>query len=442
MGDIFSQARGVCKTIMRNGYDAYIINARLQQEIMKENGEIEHIDISTEMTFDDLKKIYTNMETLDDSHIIGTMEEDGAKFNFYNAQVETSTYPEECVTRVTPLMLGYIEKSDTIPMGAVCTQMPKQQGYDDFGDIDDGHFSFKGIPDLALKKNYLLGVRALRFAANFNLEIEANSWNSIVRNSHRIVEYVPIADFIDEWRKVEPENMWRFLQFLFDSMLLHGLVPELAALSRLKETFSEDYKDVNLLEHTIEVMRRYPEELPFDWFGTVACMFHSVGKLYTSEFYDDDWHYYQHHRVGAKVTRKILSRLRFPQEDIDLICDLVRNHVRAKFMLTDRGIRRLKALDEYPRILEMIRAEIKAIDGSYREFNHILKMLDRADIPEDEIEPLMNGNEIMQVCELNPGPNVGIIRDALLTAQIEGKVNNIDGAKKFAIDYVKQHKMK
>ncbi len=110
-----------------------------------------------------------------------------------------------------------------------------------------------------------------------------------------------------------------------------------------------------------------------------------MGKLHTAEFFDGRWTFYQHHRVGAKVTRKILSRLHFPPEEIDLICFLVRHHMRFHFMLTDRGIRRFKALDEYPRLIEMARADIKARGGSYKEFNHNMKMLGRT---EDKLEPL------------------------------------------------------
>ena len=149
----------------------------------------------------------------------------------------------------------------------------------------------------------------------------------------------------------------------------------------------------------------------------MACLFHDVGKLYTAEFYEGRWNFLQHHRVGAKVTRKILKRLRFEEQDIDLISDLVQHHMRPHFMLTDKGIRRLRSLDEYPRIMEMVRADIKARDGSWREFNHNLKMAERADIPDLELEPLLDGNRIMELAKLKPGPAIGKIRDQLLQAQ-------------------------
>ena len=288
-----------------------------------------------------------------------------------------------------------------------------------------------------------MAYRALRFAANFDKEIEANSWIAIVRNARRVLDYVPMADFLDEWRKVEAEAMYKFFRLLFDSMLLHGMIPEIAALSRVHQIKNpEEGAEETVLEHTLDVMKAYPEELPYDWYGTVACLFHDVGKLYTAEYYDERWNFLQHHRVGAKVSRKILKRLRFEEQDIDLICDLVQNHMRPHFMLTDKGIRRLRSLDEYPRIMEMVKADIKARDSSWREFNHNLKMAERADIPEDEIEPLLDGNRIMTITGLKPGPIVGQIREELLKAQITDDVSTDEDAEKFVMDYVAKNKCK
>ena len=87
-----------------------------------------------------------------------------------------------------------------------------------------------------------------------------------------------------------------------------------------------------------------------------------------------EWTFAQHPQVGARVTRKILTRMRSQNEDIDLICHLVRYHTRFNPMLTDKGIRRFKALDQYPRIIEMARANIKARNGSYVSFNHNMRL--------------------------------------------------------------------
>ncbi len=429
MSQPYKDAIVFCKSIMRNGYDAYVINARLQELTLSETGSEQEIDICTEAGMDELQKLFPKIKPSADKGIIGLLQEGGITFYFYPADVELSSYTDESVSIMTPRLLKRLEERGDIPLSTVCPYIPKAKDmYADFADLSEGKVRFRGIPDEALKKDYALAYRALRFAANYGLSIEPNTWAAIVRSSRRVLDYVPMPDFIDEWRKVEAESMHRFLELLFDSMLLHGLIPELAALSRVKQIKNEEEGEETVLQHTLDVMKAYPEELPYDWYGTVACMFHDVGKLYTADYYDEHWHFLQHHRVGAKVTRKILKRLSFMSEDIDLICDLVQNHMRPHFMLTDKGIRRLKSLDEYPRIIEMVRADIKARNGSWREFNHNLKMAERADIPEEAIEPYLNGNEIMKATGLKPGPKVGMIRERLLTAQIEGDVPTAEEA--------------
>ena len=443
MSQPFKDAVGFCKTIMRNGYDAYVINVRLQALTLDETGTEKELDICTEAELSELQKYFPNLSPSVDKGILGTLTEGGVTYYFYPADVEDASYTDECVSSMTPRLLKRLEARGDIPLSSVCPYIPRAKDmYADFADFSEGMIRFKGIPDQALKKDYSLAYRALRFAANFDKKIEANSWMAIVHNARRVLDYVPMADFLDEWRKVEAESMHRFFELLFDSMLLHGLIPEIAALSRVKQIRNADSDaEETALEHTFGVMRAYPEELPYDWFGTVACLFHDVGKLYTAEYYEGRWNFLQHHRVGAKVTRKILKRLRFEEQDIDLVCDLVQNHMRPHFMLTDKGIRRLRSLDEYPRIMEMVRADIKARGGSWREFNHNLKMAERADIPEDEIEPLLDGNRIMELAKLKPGPAIGRIRDTLLKAQISNDVRSVEDAEQFVLSYVEENRM-
>ena len=110
-------------------------------------------------------------------------------------------------------------------------------------------------------------------------------------------------------------------------------------------------------------------------------------------------------------------------------------------MLTDKGIRRFKALDDYPRLIEMARADIKARNGAYKEFNHNMKMLERADISEELLEPLLNGKQIMDLTGIKPGPAVGLLRDTLLQAQISGDVNTVEEAERFVVAYKEKEQL-
>ncbi len=431
----YKDAIGICKTIFRNGYDAFVINPQLRSVLKTDNNpEGFDLDIATDMDLEELLRIFPQLGNTGEMGVTAILKEGNVTFRFYPMDTSDCVHPESMVEPLSPKMLKRLEERGQIPVGMTCPVIPTAgEMYEGFADMAEGHVCFAGDPDETLRRNFLLGIRALRFSANYELPLEDNTRVAIVRSSQRILDYVSVSDIMDEWRKVEAENMWRFVQLLFDTMLLHGLVPELAGLSRVMQIKNETGTEETVFDHTLQVMRHYPEELPFDWFGTLACLFHDVGKLFTAEYFDGKWHFHQHHRIGAQITRKILNRLRMPPGDVDLTCHLVRHHMRFHHMLTDKGIRRFKALDEYPRLIEMARADTKARERHFTDFNHNQKMLERTETPEEMLEPLLNGNEIMDFAKLKPGPIIGVIRDALLRAQIAGEVTSVPEAVDFVL---------
>ena len=436
----FKDAITICKSVMRNGFDAHVVNTALQHELIAKLG-IQEIDLATDAPFDELNKIFPHLlagpEDPESPGLLAMLQENGVLYRFYSMNLADAALPENSLTRLTPTMLRRMAMLGPVPRtlvsGMTAIAEPVEEGMQGFTDFTDGYIKLEGLPDETLRSNYLLAIRAFRFSANYALPIDPNTWISIVRSAQSILDYVPIQHIMDEWRKVEAENMWKFVRMLFDSQIMHGILPEIAALSRVVQTRNDTGVEETVLDHTIDCVRCYPEgEFHYDWYGTFAMLFHDVGKLFTAEFYEGRWTFYEHHRIGAKITRKILRRLHMLPEDIELVCHLIRNHMRFQFMMTDRGIRRFKAQDEYPRLIEMSRANIKARDDNYTAFNHNTKYLQRAETPEQMLEPLLNGNEIMEFTGLNPGPRVGHIRNALLTAQIAGEVTSRDEAITFA----------
>lgn len=433
MAQPFKDATAICKTIMRNGYDAYVINAVLQEKALDKAAP--ELDVATDAPLAEIQKLFPQSEACAEDGAFARLQSGDTTLYLYPADTADASHPEESVARLTSRLIARLTAKGLLPPHQACPYMPHQvEDHDGFADLSSGEVRLNGIPDEAIRQNYLRAVRALRFSANYNIPVEPNTFMAILRASRRIMDYVSVKDIMDEWRKVEAENMADFVERLYDTMILHWFLPEVATLARIKIT-SDDGVEYTLFEQTLAVMRHYPEELPYDWYGTLACLFHDVGKLHTAQYAGGDLHFYQHHQVGAKVTRKILSRLGFPPDETDLVCNLVRGHMHFHFMLTDRGIRRFRALDQYPRLIEMARADIKSVGGTYKEFNHNMKMLERTETPEEMLEPLLNGAQIMQLLSLKPGPAVGLIRDALLKAQISGDVASREDAERFVRAY-------
>lgn len=437
MHNAIKEAIGICKTLLRNGYDAHVINAPLQEKFLEKSDKLT-VDIACEPEVSSLARLLPGLVWDNHDSAMATLEENGIVFRFYPLESAPSGHPEISLLRMTPTMAEQLEPKERLDLRLCGVGSPAQSSdpYDGFTNVRDGEIRLAGLPDETLRHNYLLAIRALRFAANYDAPIEANTWMAIVRSSVRVMDYVPTKDIMDEWRKVSAECLYRFVELLNDAHILQELIPEVAALTCVPQENARGEKQSNVFEHTLECMKYYPEKnFHYDWIGTIAMMFHDVGKLYTAEYFDGHWTYYQHHRVGAKVTRNILRRLHFSPEDTDLICHLIDHHMRFHFMMTDRGLRRFKALGHTDRFIAMAHADLEAREDSFTSFNHNMKYLTRAETPEQLLEPLLNGNEIMEETRLNPGPLVGIIRDALLQAQIAGNVTSRESALAFVREY-------
>jgi len=425
-----------CKALLRNGYDAYVINIPLQNRLIQQ-GISDSVDIASAADFATMAKIFPSIEEADAVGLIGVLKEDGMVFNFYATDIENASHPELGLTSITPRLVSILSRDGS--NAKFLTYAPEQQDNPLYGFENPGKtraIQLEGLPSRTLRRNYLLAVRALRLAANLDLPVEPNTWLGIVQAANRILDYVPTKEIMDEWRRVEAKHMHRFVRLLRDTHLLHRLIPEVAALSCVSEPKTDDSTVLeNVLDHTIDCMREYPQgEWEHDWIGVMAVLFHDVGKLYTGEF-SSGWTFFQHHRVGAGVTRKILRRLHFSDEDTDLVCHLVRHHMHFHFMLTDRGIRRFSSLEENRRLIAICRADIQARGANNTNFNHNSKYLERAQTAEIMLEPLLNGNEIMEYTALPPGPMVGMLRENLLKAQIAGEVTDRDSA----VEFVRRH---
>ncbi len=433
--DLLKTAVMVCKSIMRNGYDAYIVNTPLQYELHKALQDDE-LDLATDAPLEEIIRIFPAARGGDEEGLIAVLREEGALFRLYRTDISEASPPQRALIRITPSLLQRMEKAGALPKTSRgLFTPPVTVPNDGFADLSTGVVRLVGLPDEALWRNNLLGIRALRHAANFGLSIEPNTWLAIARSSQRILDYVPIRDIMDEWRQVQAQNMWRFAKLLVDCQIMHGLIPEVAALSLLRHN-RPDGTTESILDFTLNCMKEYPEgEFTYDWIGTFALLLHNVGKLVTAEHLNGTWTFYQHHQAGAKMARKIMRGLHSNQADIDLVSHLIQHHMRFHFMMTDKGIRRFMALEETSRLIQMARADIKALGDNYTAFNHNMKYLSRAETPEQMLEPLLNGNEIMEHTGLTPGPHVGTIREALLKAQIAGEVTNAQAA----VEYVRRH---
>ena len=196
MHEAIKDAVTICKTLLRNGFDAHVINAPLQEELLSAKNSRNRtpaVDIACEPDFETLSKLFPKIESVPDGRALASLEENGIIFRFYPLESGDAGHPELSLLRVTPTMAMQMdpEKQRELRITAYGTPPAPAGPYDGFAAMEEGEIRLLGLPDITLRHNYLLAIRALRFAANFDLPIEKNTWMAIVRSSGRVLTMCP-----------------------------------------------------------------------------------------------------------------------------------------------------------------------------------------------------------------------------------------------------------
>ncbi len=291
-------------------------------------------------------------------------------------------------------------------------------------------------PEVSFTDDPLRMLRAARFIAGYELEPDTELVAAVARMASRleIVSSERIRDELDKLITVDhpAAGLW----FLVDTGLAEQFLPELPAL-RLEHDPIHRHKDV--LSHTIAVVDnvRPPDEHltppPFDFRRTrLAALFHDIGKPRTRGYQPGKGTTFHHHdAVGARMTRKRLTELRYSNHDIDAITELVALHLRFhtyRLGWSDSAVRRyvrdagehLAELNVLTRCDCTTRNERKAAVLSRRMDELEVRIAALAAQEElAAIRPELDGEQVMQQLGIAPGPLVGRALAYLLDVRLD-----------------------
>jgi len=277
-------------------------------------------------------------------------------------------------------------------------------------------------------------LRAVRFACTLKGEwqIEAKTFKAIQKNAGWI-RAISKERIRDELLKImESDKAAEGIDLLQKTNLLKYILPELEKGVGVSQNKHHIY---DIYEHSLRSLKVAAEK-GFNTEVRFAALFHDIGKPETKQGEGPDSTFYNHDYVGAKFTARILQRLKFPNKFIDKVVLLVRNHmfVSDPERLTESGARRLIARVGKENIPDLINLRVADRLGMGRpkekpyRLRTIEYMIEK--VSKDPISAKMlkiNGNEIMKLLKIEPGPKVGAILDVLLAEVIEDpKKNNKD----------------
>jgi tRNA nucleotidyltransferase (CCA-adding enzyme) len=286
-----------------------------------------------------------------------------------------------------------------------------------------------GKADDRFNEDSLRMLRAVRFACTLYFSIEEKTFKAIQKNAGWI-QAISKERIKDELIKImASDKAAEGIDLLQKTNLLKYILPELEKGVGVSQNKHHIY---DIYEHSLRSLKVAADK-KFNLEVRFAALFHDIGKPETKEGEGPDSTFYNHDYVGAKFTYRILERLKFPNKFIDRVVLLVRNHmfVSDPERLTDAGARRLIVRVGKENIPDLINLRIADRLGMGRpkerpyRLRTIEYMIEK--VSQDPISAKMlkiDGNEIMKLLKIQPGPRVGAILDVLLAEVIESPEKN------------------
>ncbi|MFG2460616.1 CCA tRNA nucleotidyltransferase [Streptomyces sp. NPDC048523] len=357
-------------------------------------------------------------------------------------QIEVTTYRSEAYDRTSrkpEVSYGDSIEEDLVrrdfTVNAMAVALPEKKFIDPHGGLDDlaaRVLRTPGTPEASFSDDPLRMMRAARFAAQLDFEVAPEVVTAMTEMSGRL-EIVSAERIRDELNKlILSAHPRKGLTLLVDTGLAEHVLPELPAL-RLESDEHHRHKDV--YEHTLIVLEQaiaLEKEGP-DLTLRLSALLHDIGKPRTRRFEQDGRVSFHHHEVvGAKMTKKRMTALKYSNElvkDVSRLVELhlrfhgygtgewtdsaVRRYVRDAGPLLDR-LHKLTRSDCTTRNKRKATALSRAYDGLEERISQLQEQEEL-----DSIRPDLDGNQIMEILDVAPGPAVGRAYKHMLELRLE-----------------------
>jgi putative nucleotidyltransferase with HDIG domain len=315
--------------------------------------------------------------------------------------------------------------------------------FNGLADLEDGIIATPLEPDITFSDDPLRMMRCIRFATQLNFQVEDVTYDALVRMADRIkiVSGERIAVELNKIMMAKHPSIGLELLQRYGLMLI--LLPELAALDIVEQRQGRAHK--NNFYHTLEVLENVvrneecgmgsEKSLWLRW----AALLHDIGKTKTKRWdAQQGWTFHNHNYVGAKMVADIFRRLKLPLgAEMKYVQKLVDLHMRpqaiADEVVTDSAVRRLlnDAGDDIDDLMTLCEADITSKNEVRKKmflenFRMVREKL--ADLKEKDyvrlLQPVIDGNEIMEMFHLKPSREVGVLKQYLKDAVLDNKVEN------------------